>query len=445
MSADLSLAALRDTLRSHGVVGAGGAGYPAWAKLSPCADLILNGAESEPLCSAHSQLLARHPREVLLALNVLAKAMNARPHVAVGIQHPVALEAVRACLASFPETRVPVLPDVYPAGDEVMVVYACLNKVTPPGRKPCDVGAAVFNVETVYNAYRALQFGAPVLEKYVTLAGAFARPATLRVPLGTPFSALAEAAGGMPEGAALLRGGPLSGKLAAPSDVVTKTTNAVLALPETHPIVRRQRTRVPAQYLRARAACCQCGMCTALCPRRLIGYPIKPHAFVRAAGHGVTDRPDAYVQALYCSRCGLCEAFACGQGLSPRALLSSAALSLLRAGVAAPEVESPEPLPERAMRGVSLERLTGRLDLKRYAKPAPYQPGGVRVSTLFLPLSMHAGPPSVPVVAVGQAVSRGDLVAEAEGVGVPIHAPLDGRIAQVTDAGILLEGGDGLG
>ena len=67
MSADRSLAALRDTLRESGVVGAGGAGYPAWAKLAPCADLILNGAESEPLCTAHSQLLTRHPREALLA------------------------------------------------------------------------------------------------------------------------------------------------------------------------------------------------------------------------------------------------------------------------------------------------------------------------------------------------------------------------------------------
>nr|HML45673.1 4Fe-4S dicluster domain-containing protein [Clostridia bacterium] len=318
-------------------------------------------------------------------------------------------------------------------------------KVTPPGRKPCDVGAAVFNVETVYNAYRALQAGEPVLEKYVTLAGAFARPVTLRVPVGTPFSALAKAAGGAAEGVVLLNGGPLSGRLAAPSDVVTKTTNAILALPETHPIVRRQRMRTPVQYLRARAACCQCGMCTALCPRRLIGYPIKPHAFMRAAGHGLTDVPDAYVQALYCSRCGLCEAFACGQGLSPRALLSSTALTLLESGVAAPEVPSPKPLPERVMRGISLDRLMGRLDLKRYARPAPYQPGGFKVSALFLPLVMHAGPPSIPVVSAGQAVSRGEMIAESEGLGAPIHAPLDGRVAQVTGAGIWLEGGDGLG
>jgi len=51
---------------------------------------------------------------------------------------------------------------------------------------------------------------------------------------------------------------------------------------------------------------------------------------------------------------------------------------------------------------------------------------------LILPLSMHAGKPSVPLVRKGQEVVRGEPVARADGfVSVPLHAPATGVISDI--------------
>ena len=51
---------------------------------------------------------------------------------------------------------------------------------------------------------------------------------------------------------------------------------------------------------------------------------------------------------------------------------------------------------------------------------------------LVLPLSQHAGKPSVPLVRPGQEVVRGEPIARADGfVSVPLHAPATGRIRDI--------------
>ena len=54
------------------------------------------------------------------------------------------------------------------------------------------------------------------------------------------------------------------------------------------------------------------------------------------------------------------------------------------------------------------------------------------VERLVLPLSQHAGAPARPVVAVGERVERGQLIAEAAAfVSAPLHAPVAGRVAAI--------------
>ena len=51
----MNITELKTLLREGGVVGAGGAGFPAYAKLDERADtLILNCAECEPLLKLHA-------------------------------------------------------------------------------------------------------------------------------------------------------------------------------------------------------------------------------------------------------------------------------------------------------------------------------------------------------------------------------------------------------
>ena len=56
---------LSNILQQNGIVGAGGAGFPTYAKLNENAEtLILNCAECEPLLRLHRQLLEKYAQEI---------------------------------------------------------------------------------------------------------------------------------------------------------------------------------------------------------------------------------------------------------------------------------------------------------------------------------------------------------------------------------------------
>ena len=57
-SGTMELKELSSILQQNGIVGAGGAGFPTYAKLNENAEtIILNCAECEPLLRLHRQLL----------------------------------------------------------------------------------------------------------------------------------------------------------------------------------------------------------------------------------------------------------------------------------------------------------------------------------------------------------------------------------------------------
>ena len=70
----MNITELKALLREGGVVGAGGAGFPSYAKLDERADtLILNCAECEPLLKLHQQLLEQHAEEILRAQIIIQR------------------------------------------------------------------------------------------------------------------------------------------------------------------------------------------------------------------------------------------------------------------------------------------------------------------------------------------------------------------------------------
>ena len=61
-------------IKQNGIVGAGGAGFPTYAKLDKRADtIILNCAECEPLLKLHRQILVRYAYEILSTLDLIRK------------------------------------------------------------------------------------------------------------------------------------------------------------------------------------------------------------------------------------------------------------------------------------------------------------------------------------------------------------------------------------
>lgn len=434
----MNIEEIKTLLRENGVVGAGGAGFPTYAKLDGRADtLILNCAECEPLLRLHRQVLKMYTYEILSTLNQLANILEVTT-VCIGVKgsYKRTVEAVEAELPSFPNMRLCRLPEVYPAGDEVVLTYEATGRVVSAGGIPLDVGVTVLNVETVYNIYRALQ-GQPVTHKYVTVTGEVAAPVTVYAPLGTPFSELVAMAGGVTtDDPAYVVGGPMMGRIGSSAEVVTKTTNAVLVLPRSLPLVQKKLGKTVIDMRRAMSACCQCSYCTSLCPRNLLGHPIEPHAFMYAASNGITNDAAPYVNSLFCSGCGLCEMYSCGQGLSPRMLLDACKRGLRANGVRPPKPAADRGVSDaRRYRMVPLARLRSRLGLDPYNRSAPVREEPLSVARLRLPLSQHIGAPAVPVVRKGDRVEAGKCVAVPadNALSVALHAPMSGTVSDVTD------------
>ena len=438
----MKLTELQGILRENGIVGAGGAGFPTYAKLSEAADtVILNCAECEPLLKLHRQVLETHPQEIFEALELISKTVKAkRVCVALKKSYVDTANAIKPFIQFFENIEIYLLDDVYPAGDEVILTYEVTGRIVPPGDIPLSVGVMVLNVETVYNLYRAMN-GRPVTRKYVTIAGEVENPVTVRVPIGVTVGEILKLAGGITiDDPAYIIGGPMMGSLGTTANIVTKTTNAVLVLPSSHSLVRRRQSKTFIDMKRAMAACCQCSYCTSLCSRNLLGHPINPSEFMRVASNGITNDAAPYLDAMYCSGCGLCEQYSCVQNLSPRMLLAACKLELRKAGIK-PNVQSnPVANPDRPLRQVPMSRLTSRIGLKKYNKSAPIIEAVPNFKKVTVLLSQHVGAPSVPVVKKGDVVTEKQLIAvAAEGLSVALHSPVNGKVTAVGKTAIIIE------
>ena len=429
---------LLEAVQAGGVIGAGGAGFPTHVKLAAQADVVIvNGGECEPLLRVDQELLATQAEALTLGLAAVLEATGIRTGVfALKGKYHRAEEALRKALGKYAGIGLAVLGDFYPAGDEHVLVHEVTGRTVPPGGIPPQVGAIVINVETLLNVALAAA-GTPAITKYVTVAGAVKTPATFAVPVGVSFHNLLEMAGGATVPAyGLIDGGPLMGRLADPADPVTKTTKGLLVLPEGHSCLVARRVTLGAQIRRAAAVCCNCRMCTDLCPRYLLGHPLEPHRSLNAVSYGMSAPAASYTQAYLCSECGVCDAFACPMGLSPRRLHVEIKRELARAGVANPH-HGPDVSPRREgeWRRIPTVRMIGRLDLAAYDTPAPLTPPGPQPERVSIPLRQGVGPAAQPLVKVGDYVYRGQCLAEPSGgkLGSRQHASIDGRVAGVGD------------
>lgn len=434
---------LSSILRQNGIVGAGGAGFPTYAKLdSRAKTILLNCAECEPLLKLHRQLLNQYAEEIAGTFQLMAQALGAERAI-IGIKkaYKSTISALEACIGAYPAVELGLLEEVYPAGDEVVLIHELTGCTVRPGGLPIESGIAVFNVETVYNVYRAVKKQEPVTEKFITIVGEVRQPVTRRVPIGIPLKEVVELAGGSNlEEPVYFVGGPMMGMIGNPNQPVTKTTNAILVLPENHQLVMKKRRKTSIDLKRAAASCCQCTMCTDLCPRHLLGHPIEPHKFMRAATLKDIQDPDIFLNTQYCSSCGVCENYACMQGLSPRSLIADYKTGLKEHGITpSKELQADRTDPARELRKVPMERLMARLDLTRYEKEVPFEETEVVTDRVKILLRQHIGAPAAAIVEAGAQVQKGDLIAvPAEGLSVGIHSSITGTVTEVTSQHIVI-------
>jgi Na+-translocating ferredoxin:NAD+ oxidoreductase RnfC subunit len=421
-----------------GVVGAGGGGFPTAVKLNTTVSLVIaNAAECEPLLHKDKELLLHHAEPFLRGLRIAMELVGARQGV-IGIKEKYQ-DIIAALESQLPAgVRIASLPDVYPAGDEFILVNMVTGRVIPPGGLPKDVDAVVSNVETLMN----IGLDRPVTHKYLTVAGAVQIPVTLRVPIGITIGEVIAAAGGPTvSDFGVLLGGVMMARPAANLDVpVTKTTGGIVILPAEHAVIQRHNAPWLHSQRIGRAACDQCRFCTEFCPRFLLGHPIEPHMAMRSLGF--SSSADAMVAGtLYCCECNLCTMFACPEGLDPRAVCVHSKPVARERGLVwkgTPESLTPHPLAE--FRRVPMRRLIAKLGLGGFNNVGPLTEYAFAPRQVTVLLKQHAGAPAVPVVKSGARVRVGDLLAKpAEGkLGALIHASING-VATVKSDAVLIE------
>lgn len=438
---------LIDTVKAAGVIGAGGAGFPTHVKLAAKPEyVIVNGAECEPLLRVDRQLGALRAKELLAALELLRRELGAEHAVyALKEKYHEAVAALSTEIKKFPSLEIFLLPNIYPAGDEQVLVYEVTKRVVPEGGIPLAVGCVVINVETLLNVYNAAELGFPVTEKYLTVTGAVARPATVKLPLGVTLGAAIELCGGaIIKDFAVIEGGPMMGKLSADLGApVTKTTKGLIVLPRDHCVVLSKQRELGFMMKIARSACCGCMLCSEVCPRNLLGHSIHPDKMMRIASYGnVCDNSTDITEAFLCCECGLCEQ-ACVMGLQPWKLHHELKGRLVAQGIKNPRRNAPEAAhPFREYRKYPIQRLVRQQGLSEYDSPAPFDASlTLDPDEVTLPLKQSAGAPAMPIVSAGDGVTAGDPIADIpQGtLGSRLHASISGKIRSVTDRAICIE------
>jgi Na+-translocating ferredoxin:NAD+ oxidoreductase RnfC subunit len=433
---------LVEQVRDAGVVGAGGAGFPAHIKAGARAEYVLaNGAECEPLMHKDAELMARYAGRVATGMRAVMEATGAEKGlVCLKEKH---VEAVRAFGAALAGTGIGlhILGDFYPTGDEYVLVHAATGRLIPPAGIPLDVGVVVQNVETLFNIAAALD-GRPVTQKFVTVAGAVAKPLTTRVPIGTSFGALIDAAGGASCGDfAFFVGGAMMGRLSRDlEECVDKTTAGLIVLPAGHTLVQRQERPETAKHQIGKSACDQCSYCTELCPRYLLGYELEPHKVMRGLVFSMAGKDTWNEWGGLCCECGLCTLYACPEDLYPREACQEAKGSIRERGLEWSETvlgrataAPPKPHPMHEHRRIPLKQLVQRLGLAEFDCEAAWTDLDLAPRRVRLALKQHAGVAALPTVAVGDQVSQGAVVGEipAGQLGARLHASIGGRVRAV--------------
>ena len=427
-------------MKAAGVVGAGGAGFPAHVKLQVAVDTVIaNGAECEPLLSHDRAAMVHHPKLVVKGLDLLAQAVGAsRKIIAVKRKYPDARDALEHHCGS---CEIKLLPDYYPAGDEVEIIKLVLGLTVPQNGLPLDVGVVVNNIETLVNIANAAE-GIPVTQRSVTICGEVKNPGVYIFPVGTLIADAVKYAGGQSlENVRIYTGGPMMGTLASDDEPVTKTTTGVFVLPHDHFLVEKRSVRFDHILRQAQAACTDCRLCTDACPRYLLGHDIEPHKIMRTVNLGIEGSAREVMSAHLCCFCGVCE-YACPMWLSPRRVYEKTLEYLREEHIDFPCGEKElQDHPMRNYRRIPGPRLTTRMGLDKYNVKMEYYDEVYRPHTVKILLKQHLGVPAEPVVSVGSKVLRDEVIGEIpEGkLGARIHASIDGVVTAIDKTSITIE------
>ena len=301
-----SLDDLINAVRSSGLVGLGGAGFPTSVKLDAIKKgeikyIVINGAECEPYLTSDTRTMLDDSKYLYEGVSLLDKYIPGESKFIFGIEKnkPECIEEIVRVFQDRENVSVQPLPSLYPQGAEKVLIHNTTGLIVPDGKLPADVGVLVINVTSLAAMAKYIKTGMPLVSKCVTVDGsAVATPNNVIAPIGTPIRDIIEFIGGLKEAPGkVLFGGPMMGVPACTlDDPISKTTNGITVL------------SVKDSVERDSIACIHCGRCVSACP-----HSLNPTAFSKALNIENTDdriaRLEEYCVHL-CIECGCCS-FVC--------------------------------------------------------------------------------------------------------------------------------------
>lgn len=294
---NLSKQEILTKIQDAGIVGLGGATFPAHVKLSPppgkkAEVLIINAVECESYLTCDHQLMLEHGEEILIGTTIMMKALEVEKAI-IGIESNKkdAIKHLTQLAKSFLGIRIEPLKVQYPQGGEKQLIDALIGRQVLSGKIPIEVGAVVQNVGTTYAVYEAVQKNKPMIERVMTITGKdAANPSNYRVRLGVLLSNVVEEAGGVPEGTGkIIGGGPMMGRSLMNLNIpMAKGSAGILFMSDKDSI------RLPVKN------CIRCTKCVNVCPMGL-----EPYLLMAQSERNMWDEMEAD-RVMDCIECGSC-------------------------------------------------------------------------------------------------------------------------------------------
>ncbi len=288
-------------VRKSGLVGLGGAGFPAHVKLKPAKPedieyLIVNAAECEPYITSDHRAMLEDTEDVLNGIRIIKEKLGIGK-VFLGIEDNKsdAIALFKERFADLEGAAVAPLRTIYPQGAEKTLIYETTGRVVAEGALPSSVGVIVMNVSTVAFVGSYLRTGLPLIKRRVTVdGGAIAEPRNVIVPIGTSVADVVAFCGGYKEEPKkVILGGPMMGdSLADDAFPVGKTVNSIVAFTEAETVQAPQTN------------CIRCSRCIYKCPMSLMPASYEKAYFARSADELRT------LKVNLCIECGTC-AYVC--------------------------------------------------------------------------------------------------------------------------------------
>jgi electron transport complex protein RnfC len=287
-------------VKGAGIVGMGGATFPAHVKLSPPKDkkittFILNGAECEPYLTIDHQMMLEKTDELLEGVNIIMKILGAeKTYIGIEENKPDAIAAFEDKIGENDPIEVDPLRTRYPQGGEKQLIEAITGLQVPSGGLPSDIGVVVFNVSTVYAIYEAIVYGKPLIERGLTYSGdGVENCGNFKVRIGTPIKNILDEYGLPDEYASIILGGPMMGHEISDTLLpVTKGTSGIVVLSKKH------------SYEVKDMPCIRCSRCYMVCPMGL-----EPSLLAKLSDNMKWEEAGAR-GLMDCMECGSC-AYVC--------------------------------------------------------------------------------------------------------------------------------------